>query len=337
LIELTVSNQNPFVGKNMGACCVEFAAKYKVGIISTRSRGQDAAAAGDAEAELEERGQRSGSQGSSSSSLGGRGSDEEAAGESTEFNATAAFKAAAHHTDSKSVVLAAGDMVLCLAKTSDIPELKSNRDFFVASTVGSVPPVMSYYGMIPVFVFLLMIISVATENIRMAPAALTATGLFFLGGWLVPADIPKMVDLRLLMLMGCSLSFAAAMQSSGLASTLAKLVIESVNPSPQGALYIIYILTLCVTELMSNNAAAALMYPISSAIAKELGVSVIPFALVVLVAATAAFMSPIGYQTHLMVWAPGGYKFTDFIKFGFFGDMLFWMLTCAIAPLLFPL
>jgi di/tricarboxylate transporter len=102
-------------------------------------------------------------------------------------------------------------------------------------------------------------------------------------------------------------------------------------------LYIVYILTTCVTEMMSNNAAAALMYPIASAVAKELGVNVVPFALVILVASTAGFMSPIGYQTHLMVWAPGGYKFTDFVKFGFFGDMLFWQLTCAIAPLLFPL
>ena len=228
-------------------------------------------------------------------------------------------------------------MVLCLAKSSDIEELKGNRDFFVASTVGSVPPVMSIYGMIPVAVFVIMICAVAAEKIRMCPAALCAVAIFFIGGWLKAADVPKLVDLRLLMLMGCSISFAASMQSSGLAKTIANEVIKFLDPSPRGALYVVYLITLMVTETMSNNAAAAIMYPLASAIAKQLGVSVLPFALTVLIAATAAFMSPIGYQTHLMVWAPGGYKFIDFVKFGFFADLIFWQITCALAPVLFPL
>lgn len=314
LIELTLSGQNPFIGQSMGACSAEFASRYKVGIISTRSRGQNADTGGN----IEE---------------GAGSSADEDIENGDHIPDSGVFFAA----DSRSVILATGDMVLCLAKTTDINDLRSNKDFFVASTVGSVPPVMSLYGMIPVGVFLVMICLVAAEYIRMCPAALSAVALFFIGGWLKAPDIPKMVDLRLLMLMGCSISFAASMESSGLASTVARTVISFLDPSPQGALYVMYILTLAVTETMSNNAAAAIMYPLASAIAKELGVSVIPFALVVLVGATAAFMSPIGYQTHLMVWAPGGYKFSDFIKFGFFADMTFWLLTCAIAPVLFPL
>jgi di/tricarboxylate transporter len=325
-----LSHQNPFIGQSMGSCSADFATRYKVGIISTRSRGQ---------------GQQSdppAATGEPSETASDQPSDRDVESDAADTDAADAdaglgLNSGFLHFDTRSIVLATGDVVLSLAKSSDIDDLKANKDFFVASTVGSVPPVMSYYGMVPVGIFLVMIILVATELLRMCPAALCAVGILFLGGWLKPAEIPKMIDVRLLMLMGCSLSFAQSIQSSGLAGTMARSVIKALDPSPRGALYIVYILTLIVTETMSNNAAAAIMYPLASAVAKELGVSVIPFALTVLIAATAAFMSPIAYQTHLMVWAPGGYTFMDFVKFGLFADILFWQVSCAIAPVLFPL
>ena len=168
----------------------------------------------------------------------------------------------------------------------------------------------------------------------MCPAALTVTAFFFMGGWIKPEEIPKMVDIRLLMLMGCSLSFAKAMTKSGLALRIAATISDA-NPSNFGALLLVYALTLVITELISNNAAAALMYPIAVALADQLQVSFKPFSMAVLIASTAGFMSPIGYQTHVMVWGPGGYRFKDFLIFGFVPDVVYWLLGCALIPLVF--
>ena len=78
------------------------------------------------------------------------------------------------------------------------------------------------------------------------------------------------------------------------------------------------------------------MYPIAVALADELGVSFKPFARAVLISSTAGFMSPIRYQTHVMVWGPGGYLFKDFLIFGFVPDIVYWILGCAPIPRLTP-
>ena len=353
LIEVVLSDQNPFVGRVLGDCVAEFAQKYKVAVISCRSRSQvetkttsrsrSSSTSSTHFSVQTERTLKGSDNDVQSDKLNGLyGGDVTGAGD-IDFDLGNTDKLVGTHPDvygrgSRAVVLSTGDTLLCLTKASDINALASDHvSFYVTSTVGSVPKPMSLYGLVPVLVFITMISLVAAEKIRMCPAALSATAFFFIGRWLKGSDIPKMVDMRLLMLMGCSVSFAAAMDKTGLAESIAKSVIHSVNPTPHGALFLVYLLTLLVTELMSNNAAAALMYPISTAMARELNLSPIPFAFVILIGATAAFMAPIGYQTHLMVWGPGGYKFIDFVKFGFVPDIIFWLVTCAITPLIYPL
>jgi di/tricarboxylate transporter len=308
MIELVLSDQNPFIGRVLRECSAEFSLNYKVAIISARSRNSADPQPSNAEVD-----------------------DDAVSEEKAEL-------AQFIHTNSRDVVLGVGDAILCLAKTSDIANLVNDtKGFYVTTTVGAIPVPMSIYGLIPVVFFVAMITLVAAEKITMAPASIAVAAVLFLGGWLKGKDITELVDLRLLMLMGCSISFAASMQKTGLGLTIAKAIVNSVNPSPQGALYLVYLITLLVTELLSNNAAAALMYPISVALAKELNVNVVPFAYIILIAATAAFMSPVGYQTHVMVWGPGGYKFMDFVKFGFIPNVIFWVCTCAIVPLVYPL
>jgi di/tricarboxylate transporter len=94
--------------------------------------------------------------------------------------------------------------------------------------------------------------------------------------------------------------------------------------------------TLVVTELITNNAAAALMFPFALATARQLDVSYLPFVIAVMMAASAGFATPIGYQTNLMVYGPGGYKFSDYVKIGVPLDILIGIITVAIAPLVFP-
>ena len=129
---------------------------------------------------------------------------------------------------------------------------------------------------------------------------------------MIPKEIETHVDIRLLMLMGASISFAKSMETTGLAKTIAVGIAGKVA-DPANALWLFYLATLIITEIISNNAAAAIMYPISVALADELKVSYKPFAMIVMQAASMAFMCPIGYPTHVMVWRPGQYGFMDFM------------------------
>ena len=99
------------------------------------------------------------------------------------------------------------------------------------------------------------------------------------------------------------------------------------------ALSAVYLVTMLSSELLSNNAAAALVFPFAIATAQACGASPRPFAMAVAFAASAAFATPIGYQTHMMVWGPGGYKFTDFIKIGLPLDILIWLAASILIPL----
>jgi di/tricarboxylate transporter len=102
------------------------------------------------------------------------------------------------------------------------------------------------------------------------------------------------------------------------------------------SLAVIYAITLIVTELITNNAAAALMFPFAMATARNLDVNYIPFVIAVMMAASAGFATPIGYQTNLMVYGPGGYRFSDYVKIGVPLDILIGVITVLIAPLVWP-
>jgi di/tricarboxylate transporter len=98
----------------------------------------------------------------------------------------------------------------------------------------------------------------------------------------------------------------------------------------------VYLLTLVFTELVTNNAAAVLAFPIAHAAATRLGVSFMPFALAVAMAASSGFATPLGYQTHMMVYGPGGYRFSDFTRIGLPLDVIVGVVAVALLPVLFP-
>ena len=113
-------------------------------------------------------------------------------------------------------------------------------------------------------------------------------------------------------------------------------MIELAGGNAWVSLAVIYGVTLIVTELITNNAAAALMFPFAMATAEGLGVNYMPFVIAVMMAASAGFATPIGYQTNLMVYGPGGYRFSDYVKIGVPLDILIWIITVALAPLVWP-
>lgn len=102
------------------------------------------------------------------------------------------------------------------------------------------------------------------------------------------------------------------------------------------ALAVVYGVTMLFTEMITNNAAAVLTFPIAVAAADDLGVSYMPFVIAVMVAASASFATPLGYQTNLMVYGPGGYRYTDYLRIGLPLNVITWAITVTVAPLVWP-
>ena len=121
-----------------------------------------------------------------------------------------------------------------------------------------------------------------------------------------------------------------------LIESIARSTIAAAGDGPYAALAAIYFVTMLFTELMSNNAAAVLLFPIAWQTAADLGVNPMPFVMAVTVAASCGFATPMGYQTNLMIYGPGGYKFSDYLRFGGPLNLLVMAITVLLAPLIWP-
>jgi di/tricarboxylate transporter len=145
------------------------------------------------------------------------------------------------------------------------------------------------------------------------------------------------VDWRVIMLLAGVLPLGIALQKSGIADAVAGTSVELVGHfGPLAVLAVIYLITAVLTEMMSNNAAAVLITPIAYSSALSMDVSPTPFLVAVMFAASTSFATPVGYQTNTMVYNAGGYKFTDFMKFGIPLNVLFWILAIVFIPRYFP-
>ncbi len=140
-----------------------------------------------------------------------------------------------------------------------------------------------------------------------------------------------------IILLGAIIPLGIAMQNSGAAAYIASAVVRFAEPlGPHGALGAFYLLTSLLTALISNNAAALVFTPIAIAVAVALDVSPLPFVVAVMLAASNAFMTPIGYQTNTFIYGPGGYEFRDFVRVG--GPLTFLLVVVAtfVIPVFFP-
>ncbi len=139
-------------------------------------------------------------------------------------------------------------------------------------------------------------------------------------------------------LVGIASSFAlgAALSASGAADLLGGWLGSAAKGDPFWSLVLLYIASVTVTELITNNAAGVLMFPIAMAIAETTGANYLPFVVTVMVGASAGFITPIGYQTNLMVYGPGGYRWMDYVRFGTPLSILVGIATVLIVPRVWP-
>ncbi|UXU74912.1 MULTISPECIES: SLC13 family permease [unclassified Paracoccus (in: a-proteobacteria)] len=146
------------------------------------------------------------------------------------------------------------------------------------------------------------------------------------------------IDGRLLAMIFAMLAVGEALEYTGTVDLIVELIAPWLSHlSPFMTLIAVYFLGLVMTELLSNNAVAVLLTPIAIALAKSLGHDPRAYVVAVMFSATVAFATPIGYQTHMMVYGPGGYKFSDFVRVGVPLDIICGVVACLVIPLFWPL
>ncbi|WP_027848884.1 SLC13 family permease [Marinospirillum minutulum] len=211
------------------------------------------------------------------------------------------------------------------------------RNFVV---VIGLPTVNQYEGYKAVLVaggFFVALMAAATGVLNLLDSLLILLMLYLATGVLTATEIRRRAPFELILIIGCALGIAQVMLSSGLATTLAnQIVTVFAYWGVWGALVGIYLITWLTTELITNNASAALSFPISLAIAQQFGVDPKPLLITTAFAASASFLSPYGYQTNLMVYSPGKYRYLDYVRAGLPLSIVYGIAVCALVPWFFP-
>ncbi|MGD9648269.1 MAG: SLC13 family permease, partial [Pirellulales bacterium] len=173
-------------------------------------------------------------------------------------------------------------------------------------------------------------------GVTMLKAALAAVALMLLTRCVSVSTARRSIDWSVLLAIAASFGIGTALENTGAAKGMAEGMIRLAGGNSWASLAIVYAVTLIVTELITNNAAAALMFPLAVATSRDLGANPMPFIVAVMMAASAGFATPIGYQTNLMVYGPGGYRFSDYVRLGVPLDILICIVTIVLAPLVWP-
>jgi len=235
------------------------------------------------------------------------------------------------------IELRAGDTLLLEAHPDFADQQKNSREFFLVSKLADSTPPGHEKAWLAAGILVAMVVAAGFEWLTMTHAGLLAAMAMLLTGCCTTQAARQSLDWEVLITIAAALGIGETMRSTGLAANIAHGAVGLVHGSPWAALAVIYFTTMVLTELLSNNATAALMYPIAMATARSLGVDPKPFLIAIMIAASCGFATPFGYQTHLMVYGPGGYKFTDFLRVGVLLDLLVMVVTLTVAPLVWPL
>ena len=216
-----------------------------------------------------------------------------------------------------SVPLKVGDTLLLLADPGFRGRWGDRNDFLLVSRLGGTLPVTTRKAWVVGFVAL-GIVGGASSGI-MPILNLSLLGAFLLVALKVlsPGEARAAVNLDVILVIAAAFGLGAAMQVSGLAEHLGRLIVDAFGAlGPTGALLGVVLSTVILMTVITNNAAAVLMFPVAMATAQQLDLNPRTFAIGVAVAASASFLTPIAYQTNLMVYGPGGYRFGDYWRLG---------------------
>jgi len=231
------------------------------------------------------------------------------------------------------IVLESGDTLLVDAGADFARRWRNSRDFILVSGLDDSAPIVHHRAWRALAILAFVIIGMSFEPELAAIVAMAAAALSIFSGCVSSREAMRSMDLSVLVLVASALGVSRALDSSGAAEWLAGQLLTIVQPyGPLAILAAIVLLTGLLTELLSNNACAALMGTLAIATARATGLDPRPLLIAVAVTSSYGFATPIGYQTNLMVLNPGGYKFSDYLKIGIPLDLICWILTVILIP-----
>ena len=236
----------------------------------------------------------------------------------------------------RSIKLQAGDTLLLEARPAFVSRQRFNKDFLLVNDLGKETP--RHNRAYLAWFILLTVVGLAGCNvISMLNAALVGAGLMLITGCLNVNQAERSLDLTVIITIAASFALGVALQKTGVAAWIAGNIVHLSDYRPWLMLVLTYVAVSLLTEVITNNAAAVIMVPIVIEITEKAGVTPEPFIFAIMMAASASFATPLGYQTNLMVYGPGGYKFSDFLRVGVPMNILIGAATIAVLLVLWPL
>ena len=235
------------------------------------------------------------------------------------------------HDKLSSIKLDLGDSLLIQAHEREIRQLRRNPDFIVLNEVPGTA--LRHKAPLAIGILVAVVGLAAFDVLPILVSALLGCVALVMTRILKPEDVYRAVNWQVIFLLAGVLPVGIAMQTSGAAGWLAEQALALVGDmGPVAMLAVIYLLAAVMTETMSNAAAAVLMAPIAISIAEQTGVDPRPFLMAITFAASTGFSTPVGYQTNTMIYVPGGYKYSDFLRAGVPLNILFCVLSVVFIP-----
>jgi di/tricarboxylate transporter len=235
-----------------------------------------------------------------------------------------------------SIILAPGDVLLLEARPGVVDRLKQSRDFLLMNVLDHELPDHSHALLS--WAILGGIIALATTGIMsMLNASLLGVALMLATRCISVSEARRALDLPVLVTIAASFALGNALEKTGAADYLGNGIVAAAGNDAWLLLALTYFSVMVLTELITNNAAAMLMLPVVLAITHTAGLNEIPYVMTVMMAASASFATPIGYQCNLMVYGPGGYHFSDFLRIGVPMNLLMALVTIVAVPFIWPL
>lgn len=235
------------------------------------------------------------------------------------------------------ISLRPGDTLLLQVGPHFVRAHRNDPAFFLISEVDDWRPFRRDRAWIALALFsVLLVIMTLNALPTLVVACLTAAAMVGLG-CLSAGEARRSVDYRVIVTIACAFGVGKAMENSGAAEAVANAMFQATDGlGPIAALATIYLIGVILTGVITNNAAAVLLFPICITTAELYDASPMPFIMALILSASASFITPIGYQTNMMVYGPGGYRFTDYIRIGAPLNALLWIAAVVLIPWFWP-
>lgn len=235
------------------------------------------------------------------------------------------------------VTIRAGDGLLLAVGGDFAQHLNLDRNFVVVSGAPIRPRLTATQSNLALGGFALVVGLSALEWVPLFSGLLVLAAVLMATKTLTMGEVRRRFPLELVLVIGSALTVARVLESSGAAAMVASAIqFVFADFGVWGAFVGVFLLTLLLTEVVTNNAAAALAFPIALASAQAFGADPKPFVMIVCYGASACFLIPFGYQTHLMVFTPGRYRVMDFVRVGLPVSLTYSLIALVLVPMVFP-